>query len=56
MTIAYPRMNRVPADQRGVTLADFLVPIQLGERIGSPRPAHRPDRRSAPRSSRFAPS
>src|SRR4026209_2122003 len=28
-------MSRVPADQRGITLADFLVPIQLGEQIGS---------------------
>src|SRR5688572_15093225 len=35
MTIVHPRMSRVPADQRGITLADFLVPIQLGEQIGS---------------------
>lgn len=35
MTIVHPRMSRVPADQRGITLADFLVPISLGEQIGS---------------------
>ena len=34
MTIALPRMTRLPIDQRGITLADFLVPIQLGERVG----------------------
>lgn len=35
MTIAHPRMSRVPVDQRGITLADFLVPIRVGERLGS---------------------
>jgi biotin transport system substrate-specific component len=35
MTIAIPGINRLPADQRGITLADFLVPNELGERIGS---------------------
>jgi biotin transport system substrate-specific component len=35
MTIVHPRMTRVPADQRGITLADFLVPISLGENVGS---------------------
>ena len=35
MTIVHPRMSRVPVDQRGITLADFLVPIGLGEQIGS---------------------
>lgn len=35
MTIAHPRMSRVPVDQRGITLADFLVPIRVGERVGS---------------------
>jgi biotin transport system substrate-specific component len=35
MTIATPHLNRLPADQRGLTIADFLVPIQVGERIGS---------------------
>lgn len=34
MTIAMPRINRLPIDQRGITLADFLVPIRLGERLG----------------------
>jgi biotin transport system substrate-specific component len=34
MTIAIPRMTRLPIDQRGITLADFLVPIQVGERLG----------------------
>jgi biotin transport system substrate-specific component len=35
MTIAMPRLNRLPVDQRGITLADFLVPIGLGERLSS---------------------
>jgi biotin transport system substrate-specific component len=35
MTIVVPRINRLPVDQRGVTLADFLVPIQLGERVSA---------------------
>lgn len=35
MTIVHPRMSRVPMDQRGITLGDFLVPIRLGERVGS---------------------
>jgi biotin transport system substrate-specific component len=35
MTIAIPGINRLPADQRGVTLADFLVPVQLSERLGA---------------------
>jgi biotin transport system substrate-specific component len=35
MTIVHPRMSRVPVDQRGITLADFLVPISLGEHVGS---------------------
>jgi biotin transport system substrate-specific component len=34
MTIAMPRLSRLPIDQRGITLADFLVPIRLGERLG----------------------
>ena len=34
MTIAMPRMTRLPIDQRGITIADFLVPIQIGERLG----------------------
>jgi biotin transport system substrate-specific component len=35
MTIAQSRMSRVPMDQRGITLADFLVPIRVGERLGT---------------------
>ena len=35
MTIVTPSLDRLPADQRGLTIADFLVPNQLGERIGS---------------------
>ena len=34
MTIVMPRMTRLPIDQRGITLADFLVPIGIGERLG----------------------
>jgi biotin transport system substrate-specific component len=32
MTIAIPRLDRSTAEERGITLADFLVPIRLGER------------------------
>ena len=32
MTIAIPRLDRSTAEQRGITLADFLVPIRVGER------------------------
>ncbi|MFL5777428.1 MAG: biotin transporter BioY [Chloroflexota bacterium] len=35
MTIALPRLDRSTADQRGITIADFLVPIRLGERVSS---------------------
>jgi len=35
MISATPRMDRLPADQHGITIADFLVPIQIGERMGS---------------------
>jgi biotin transport system substrate-specific component len=35
MTIAFPPMVRVPAGERGLTIADFLVPIRVGERMGS---------------------
>jgi biotin transport system substrate-specific component len=27
------RLNRLPAAERGITIADFLVPVQVGERI-----------------------
>ena len=35
MTIAIPRLDRSTAAERGLTLADFLVPIRVGERITS---------------------
>jgi biotin transport system substrate-specific component len=35
MTLAVPRMNRLPATERGLTLGDFLVPIRIGERLSS---------------------
>ena len=34
MTIVMPRMTHLPIEQRGITLADFLVPIRIGERVG----------------------
>jgi biotin transport system substrate-specific component len=33
MSIAIPPLARVPATERGVTIADFLVPVGLGERV-----------------------
>jgi biotin transport system substrate-specific component len=33
MTLALPRLNRVPAAQRGITIGDFLVPIRVGESL-----------------------
>ncbi len=35
MTIAVPRLNRLPAIERGITIGDFLVPIGVGERLSS---------------------
>jgi biotin transport system substrate-specific component len=35
MITATPRLSRLPADQRDVTIADFLVPIRVGERLSS---------------------
>jgi biotin transport system substrate-specific component len=35
MTIALPRLDRSTRAERGLTLADFLVPIRLGERMGT---------------------
>lgn len=35
MTIALPRLDRSSAADRGITLADFLVPIRVGERLGT---------------------
>ena len=34
MTIALPRLQRVPQAERGITIGDFLVPIRVWERIG----------------------
>lgn len=34
MTISVPSLNRLPAAERGLTIADFLVPVRVGERIG----------------------
>jgi len=35
MITASPRLNRLPLEERGITLGDFLLPIRLGERMGS---------------------
>jgi biotin transport system substrate-specific component len=35
MITVSPHLNRLPAEERGITLADFLVPIRVGERMGS---------------------
>jgi biotin transport system substrate-specific component len=35
MTIAVPRLVRVPAAERGITIGDFLVPIRVGERMSA---------------------
>ena len=29
-----PRLNRLPIEERGLTIGDFLLPIRLGERMG----------------------
>ena len=34
MTISVPRLDRSAAGERGITIADFLVPIRLAEGIG----------------------
>ena len=36
MSYALPSITRVPAAEKGLTIADFLVPVRLGERV-SPR-------------------
>src|SRR5215510_8739595 len=36
MSYALPSMTRVPAAEKGLTIADFLVPVGVGERV-SPR-------------------
>ena len=33
MTLAIPRLDRTTAEERGLTIADFLVPIRVGERL-----------------------
>jgi len=35
LTIALPRLDRSTAADNGITLADFLVPIRVGERLGT---------------------
>jgi biotin transport system substrate-specific component len=35
LTIALPRLDRSTAAENGITLADFLVPIRVGERLGT---------------------
>jgi len=35
VTIALPRLNRLPAAERGITIGDFLVPIRVGEPISA---------------------
>ncbi len=30
-----PRLDRLPADERGVTIGDFLVPIRISERLNA---------------------
>jgi biotin transport system substrate-specific component len=33
MSLAIPSLTRVPATEKGITLADFLVPVRVGERV-----------------------
>jgi biotin transport system substrate-specific component len=33
LTISMPRMNRLPAQERGLTIGDFLVPIRVSDRL-----------------------
>lgn len=33
MTISIPRLDRLPAQERGLTIGDFLVPIRVSERM-----------------------
>ena len=35
MTLAIPRLDRSTSADRGLTIADFLVPIRLGERLNT---------------------
>jgi biotin transport system substrate-specific component len=34
MTFSGPRLDRLPAGERGITIADFLVPIRVSDGIG----------------------
>ena len=34
MTITVPSLDRLPAHERGITIADFLIPIRLADGIG----------------------
>jgi biotin transport system substrate-specific component len=34
-TLATSRLNRLPAEQRGITIGDFLVPIRVSERMNA---------------------
>ena len=44
MSIATPSLNRLPAAERGLTIADFLVPNRPRRADRHPAAAHRPDR------------
>jgi biotin transport system substrate-specific component len=35
MTLALPRLDRTTAEEHGLTIADFLVPIRVGERVNA---------------------
>jgi biotin transport system substrate-specific component len=35
MTISMPRLDRLPAQERGLTIGDFLVPIRVSERMNT---------------------
>lgn len=35
MTLAMPRLDRSTVEERGLTIADFLVPIRVGERVNA---------------------
>jgi biotin transport system substrate-specific component len=35
MITASTRLSRLPVEERGITIGDFLVPIRVGERMGS---------------------
>jgi len=35
MTIAIPRLDRSTVEEHGLTIADFLVPIRVGERVNA---------------------